>query len=388
MIERLELKDRIREGLARSRAVGLSGLRQCGKSTLAREFAAGEPEATYLDLEDPTDLARLTDPKLALERLRGLVVIDEVQRMPELFPLLRVLLDREPLPARFLLLGSASPELLRGAGESLAGRIEFIEMGGFTLGEVGDGAMRSLWLRGGLPLSWLADGDGDSHHWRAAFLQAFYERDLRLLGVDLPPQTVRRFLTMVAHYHGQKWNASEIARSFGVAHTTINRYLDLLCGALVLRALPAWFENTGKRLVKSPKIYVRDSGLLHTLLGMRTFADLEAHPKLGASWEGFAISQILAAAAADWDAFFWATHAGAELDLMLHQGRRRVGFEIKYTSAPRVSKSMRAALDDLRLEHLYVVHPGEACFPLAESITAIGLAEWLQNQSAFLESLG
>ncbi len=284
MIEREALLASIQAALRRSRCVGLSGPRQCGKSTLARELAASEKVTAFFDLEDPTDLARLSDSKLALAPLRGLVVIDEVQRLPELFPLLRVLLDRRPLPARFLLLGSAAPELLRGASESLAGRIEFLEMGGFHLSEVGKDHQRSLWSRGGFPLSWLAADDADSLRWRTAFLQAFVERDLRLLGVDLPPATVRRFLSMVAHYHGQTWNASEIGRSLGLAHTTINRYLDLTAGALLLRALPPWFGNVGKRLVKAPKVYLKDTGLLHQLLGLRTFEELEGHPKLGASW--------------------------------------------------------------------------------------------------------
>jgi predicted AAA+ superfamily ATPase len=354
--------------------VGLSGPRQCGKSTLARELAEAEGGATYFDLEDPTDLARLSDPKLALASLRGLVVIDEVQRMPELFPVLRVLLDRRPLPARFLLLGSAAPELLRGASESLAGRIEFIEMGGFRLSEVGNDQQRSLWTRGGFPLSWLAADDADSFRWRSAFLQAFVERDLRMLGVDLPPATVRRFLTMVAHYHGQTWNGSEIGRSLSLAHTTIHRYLDLVAGALLVRVLPPWFENMGKRLVKSPKVYVKDSGLLHQLLGLRTFEELEGHPKMGASWEGFALEQTLTGCHEN-EAYYWATHAGAELDLLLVRGRHRVGLEFKYSSAPTTTKSMHIALADLKLEHLWVVYPGTLRYPLSEKITALPLQE-------------
>lgn len=341
---------------------------------MARELAGSEGASAYFDLEDPTSLARLSDPKLALAPLSGLVVIDEVQRMPELFPLLRVLVDRRPLPARFLLLGSAAPELLRGASESLAGRIEFLEMGGFSLSEVGADHQRSLWTRGGFPLSWLAADDADSFRWRAAFLQAFVERDLRLLGVDLPPAAVRRFLTMLAHYHGQTWNASEIGRSLGLAHTTINRYLDLMAGALLVRVLEPWFENMGKRLVKSPKVYVKDSGLLHQLLGLRTYEELEGHPKLGASWEGFALEQTLATFHGG-EAYYWATHAGAELDLLLVRGPRRIGLEFKYSSAPRATKSMRIAREALRLDHLYAVHPGVDKFPLAEGITAVGLAD-------------
>lgn len=374
MIGRQDLLESVNAALSRSRSVGLSGPRQCGKSTLARELVRKKKAAAYFDLEDPTALARLGDPKLALEGLKGLVVVDEVQRMPELFPLLRVLLDREPLPARFLLLGSAAPELLRGASESLAGRIEFLEMGGFGLGEVGVERQRLLWTRGGFPRSFLAANNADSFRWRSAFLQAFAERDLRLLGVDLPPVAVRRFLTMLAHYHGQTWNASEIGRSMGLAHTTINRYLDLLAGALLVRVLQPWFENTGKRLVKSPKVYVRDSGLLHQLLGLRTFEELEGHPKLGASWEGFAVEQTLAAFP-EWESHYWATHAGAELDLLLVRGSRRLGFEFKYSSAPTSSKSMHIAIRDLRLDHLWIVHPGTGEFPLTTDITALPLRE-------------
>lgn len=361
-------------GLKRSRSIGLVGPRQCGKSTLAREIAKREQAAAYFDLEDPSSEARLRDPKLALERLNGLVVIDEVQRRPDLMPLLRVLLDREPLPARFLLLGSASPELIRGTSESLAGRIEFIEMRGFTLDEASLASKNRLWLRGGFPLSYLAASDHDSLKWRTAFIQAFVERDLHLLGIDLPPMAVRRFLTMLAHYHGQTWNASEVGRSLQVAHTTVKRHLDLMSGALLVRQLPPWFENLGKRIVKAPKIYLRDSGLMHALLGLERMEQLESHPKLGVSWEGFALENILA-----WcdgrQAYFWATHGGAEMDLCLMDGPRRVGIEFKYTSSPEVTKSMLVARQDLNLDHLYVVYPGDGVFPLREQVTAAGLAD-------------
>ncbi len=367
----------VQDALRRSRSVGLVGPRQCGKSTLARELAAMDPGSYYFDLEDPAALSRLQDPKLALERLTGLVVIDEVQRMPDLMPLLRVLLDRDPLPARFLLLGSASPQLLRNASESLAGRIEFVEMRGFSLDEVGVERERSLWLRGGFPLSWLAADDGDSLKWRMAFLQAFIERDLNLLGIDLPPVAVRRFLTMLAHYHGQTWSASEIGRSMGMAHTTVKRYLDTMTGALLVRQLSPWFENVGKRLVKAPKVYLRDSGLMHALLGLESFDQLEGHPKLGASWEGFALEQVLAWRG-DQHAYFWGTYGGTELDLCLMGGIRRHGFEFKYTSSPSTSKSMHIALRDLNLDHIYVVHPGTGHYPLAEKITATSLADLRQ----------
>lgn len=360
------------DALRRSRCVGLAGPRQSGKSTLAREIAEIESSSAYFDLEDPSSEARLLDPKLALEPLSGLVVIDEVQRRPDLFPLLRVLLDREPLPAKFLLLGSASPELLRGASESLAGRIEFVEMGGFMLDEVGAGNQRLLWQRGGFPLSYLAAGDRDSMKWRHAFVRSFVERDLRQLGVDLPATAVRRFLTMLAHYHGQTWNGSEVGRSLQLSHTTVKRYLDLMTGAMLVRQIHPWYANIGKRLVKTPKVYLRDSGLLHTLLGLERMADIESHPKLGASWEGFALETLLAWRG-DTDAHFWGTHGGAELDLCWMTGPRRIGVELKYTSSPTVTKSMRVSMADLALDHLYVVYPGLGRYPLAERITAAGL---------------
>ena len=373
-IQRKRLRASILDALRRSRSVGLVGPRQCGKSTLAREIARQEGASDYFDLEDPTSEARLRDPKLALEPLRGLVVIDEVQRRPDLMPLLRVLLDRDPLPAKFLLLGSASPELVRGASESLAGRIEFIEMRGFALDEVGLDRYRRVWHRGGFPLSYLASNDHDSMKWREGFLQAFIERDLRMLGVDLPPTAVRRFLTMLAHYHGQTWNASEVGRSLQMSHTTVRRYLDIMSGALLVRQLQPWFENTSKRLVKSPKVYLRDSGLLHALLGLEHGKQIEGHPKLGASWEGFALETLLS-----WrdtpSPYFWGTHAGAEIDLLWMEAPERIGVEIKYTSAPAVTKSMCIAMDDLQLEHLYVVYPGKDRFPLADRITACGLGD-------------
>ncbi len=371
-MQRTRYIEAVLAALRRSRCVGLVGPRQCGKSTLARAIERDVGAAAFLDLEDPTAEARLRDAKLALEPLTGLVIIDEVQRRPDLMPLLRVLLDRDPLPARFLLLGSASPELIRGASESLAGRIEFIEMRGFLLDEVGAAQQRRLWQRGGFPLSFLAATDTDSMLWRRGLLQAFAERDLRMLGVDLPPAAVRRFLTMLAHYHGQTWNASEVGRSLQMAHTTVKRYLDLLTGALLVRQLQPWFENTGKRLIKSPKVYIRDSGLLHALLGLETMGQMESHPKLGASWEGFALETLLA-----WRdepvPYFWGTHGGAELDLVWMDTPGRIGVEIKYTSTPAVTRSMRVAMQDLQLDHLYVVHPGEGTFPLAENITASGL---------------
>jgi predicted AAA+ superfamily ATPase len=372
-VGRPNLITEVLSALQRSRAVGLVGPRQCGKSTLARQIGGLTAEVEYFDLEDPEAEARLRDAKLTLAPLKGLVIIDEVQRRPDLMPLLRVLLDRDPLPARYLLLGSASPELIRGASESLAGRIEFIEMEGFTLQEVGTESIQKLWLRGGFPLSYLARSDADSFRWRSAFLQAFFERDLRLMGVDLPPLTVLRFITMLAHYHGQTCNGSEIARSMQLAHTTIKRYLDILTGALLVYQLPPWAENIGKRLVKSPKIYIRDSGLLHALLDLPDMRTLQSHPKLGASWEGFAMGQLLSRLEKRY-VHFWSTHGGAELDLCVMRGSRRTGVEFKYSSAPTISKSMRIALEDLRLDHLYIVTPGDKSFALAEDISVLGLS--------------
>ncbi len=333
-----------------------------------------EKNGRFFDLEDPTSLARLRDPKLTLEPLRGLVVIDEIQRNPELMPLLRVLLDRDPLPARFLLIGSASPELIRGTSESLAGRIEFIEMEGFTLDETGLEHAPALWLRGGFPPSYTAKGDFDSLKWRSAYVQSFIERDLQALGVDLPPVAVRRFLTMLAHYHGQTWNGSEMGRSLQLSHTTVKRYLDIATGALLVRPLHPWFENIGKRVVKSPKIYLRDSGLLHALLELETMKQLQGHPKLGASWEGFAMNQVLARQDRG-QPYFWATHAGAELDLCFLSGPQRIGIEFKYSSAPSITKSMRVAIESLKLDRLFVIYPGKEKFALSDRIVAMGLNE-------------
>ena len=378
--QRRALRDLIETALRRSRCVALLGPRQCGKTTLAREIAATHQSAIF-DLEDPDDDARLQNAKLVLARQTGLVVLDEIQRRPDLLPILRVLLDRVPLPARFLTLGSASPELMRGASESLAGRVEFIQMSGFTLDEVGTGTLLPLWMRGGFPLSYLAADDAASAAWRRGFIQTFVERDLRMLGFDLVPVMTRRFLSMLAHLHGQRWNGSDIAASLQFARPTVQRYLDLLTGAYVVRQLPPWHENAGKRIVKSAKVYLRDSGLLHELLGVNSLDTLEAHPKLGASWEGFAIEQILAHND-ERNAYHWRTHGGAELDLMLVMGGRRLGCEFKYSSSPSSTRSMQIALTDLRLDHLYVVCPITAAFPISERITALPLAEAARDWTA------
>jgi predicted AAA+ superfamily ATPase len=307
-----------------------------------------------------------------LEPLRGLVVLDEVQRKPALFELLRVLADRRGTPARFLILGSASPDLVRGVSESLAGRVRFVDMGGFSLAEVGARNGERLWLRGGFPRAFLAPSEERSRAWRGDFIRSFLERDIPQLGISVPAAALRRFWVMVAHYHGQVWNAAEFARSLGSSEPTARRYLDLLAGAFVVRLLSPWHENVSKRQVKAPKVYVRDTGLLHALLGLGSRRDLLGHPKVGASWEGFVIEQILSEADPR-EAYFWATHSGAELDLLLFRKGARLGFEVKFTDAPRVTKSMQVAKSDLRLRRLYVVYPGPRSFRLGEGIEALSL---------------
>jgi len=363
----------IRAALKRSRVVALLGPRQSGKTTLARSFV---PVGTlnYFDLEDPASLARLTEPELALRPLKGLVVIDEIQRRPELFPLLRVLADRQPLPARFLILGSAAPDLLKQSSETLAGRLETIPLEGFRLADLGASAQPRHWLRGGFPLSYTARTESDSLVWRQQFIQTFLERDLPQLGVTIPALALRRFWNMLAHYHGQIWNAAELARALAVNESTVRRYLDLMTGVFMIRQLPPWFENLGKRQVKAPKIYVRDSGLLHALLGISSQRDLEQHPKVGASWEGYAVEEILKALQPD-DAYFWATHNGAEIDLVLFRRGRRIGIECKRSDAPTLTPSMRIAQANLKLDELHVVYPGEKRYPLAKNIEVVPLAE-------------
>ena len=372
MISRQTILVQIRQALRRSRVVALLGPRQSGKTTLARLIVqAGS--ANYFDLEDPASLARLTEPVTALAALRGVVVIDEVQRRPDLFPVLRVLADRVPLPARFLVLGSASPALLRQSSESLAGRLETITLSGFSLAEVGAKALERHWLRGGFPLAFLARSDSDSLLWRRQFIQACLERDLPRLGVGLPAPALLRFWTMLAHYHGQTWKAAEPARSLGVSEPTVRRYLDVLAGLFMVRQLPPWHENLQKRQVKAPKIYLRDTGLLHQLLGLRTGQELVAHPKCGASWEGYAIEETLKLLQPD-EAYFWATHNGAELDLLLFTRGRRLGVEVKRADAPTLTPSMRIALTDLRLDHLTVLYPGTKPYSLADCVSVMPLA--------------
>jgi uncharacterized protein len=373
MIERKTLLARIREGLETRPVTALLGPRQCGKTTLARMLVAPGSQA-YFDLEDPRDLARLSNPQTALNPLKGVVVLDEIHRCPDLMPVLRVLADRRPIQARFLLLGSASPDLMKHASETLAGRVFFVEMGGLSLNEVGAEHMRRLWLRGGFPEAYLAADNRRSAKWREDFIQTFLERDMPQLGFRFPAMTLRRFWTMVAHNHGQTWNGSEIGASLGVSHHATRRYLDALTGSFLLRQLSPWAVNVGKRVVKSPKVYLRDSGILHTLLGIGEGIELDGHPKLGASWEGFVIEQILSWAG-DRDAYFWATQSRAELDLMLIRKGRPWGFEIKYQDAPTLTRSMSIALADLGLERLWVVYPGRRRYPLHDRVECIGFAD-------------
>lgn len=379
MLQRSRHSLAIQRLLGQFPVVAVLGARQVGKTTLARVLLDGaenlDATTTRLDLEDPTDLARLADPKIALASLTGLVVIDEIQRAPELFPLLRVLADRPGPPARFLILGSASPSLLRQSSESLAGRIAFHHLDPFDLDEVGAAAWERLWLRGGFPASFLATSDAASHRWRQELTRTYLERDLSELGIRISSGTIRSFWTMLAHYHGQTWNGAELARAFGVSQHTVKRYLGILCDTFMVRRLPPWFENVGKREVRSPKIYIADSGVLHFLLGIRSHADLAGHPKVGASFEGFAMQQVIRSLDAEAEeCFSWGVHTGGELDLLVSRGTDRLGFEFKRTSSPRLTRSMRSALETLALRRIDVVYPGDEVFPLADTIRAVGIA--------------
>jgi predicted AAA+ superfamily ATPase len=365
---------RLLENVFRAHPIAaLLGPRQCGKTTLARAFAgAATGPCTYFDLEDPVDVRRLSAPKAVLQELTGLVVIDEVQRQPELFPLLRVLVDRPEANARFLVLGSASPFLVKGVSETLAGRVGFVDLGGFSLDEVGIDQQSCLWTRGGFPRSFLAPDEATSFLWRNSFIRTFLERDIPQLGITTPAVTLRRFWTMIAHYHGQIWNAADFGRSLGFSANTARSYLDILSGAFMVRVLTPWFENLKKRQVKAPKIFLRDSGLLHALLNLECRHDVLGHPKLGASWEGFVMEQILTGLGAR-DVYFWATHSGAELDLLVLIGGRRHGFELKYADAPGRSRSMSIAIRDLNLHHLWVVYPGAERYSLDQQLTVLPL---------------
>jgi len=361
--------------LSFSPVVALLGPRQCGKTTLAKQYAnrLTGTQVHHLDCEDPRVISRLGNPMMALESLAGLVIIDEIQRRPDLFPVLRVLVDGDP-SRRFLILGSASRDLLSQGSESLAGRISFVELGGFSIQDVAPPEYRQLWMRGGFPRSYLAKSESASGQWREDFIRTFMERDIPNLGIRVPSSQLRRFWTMLAHYHGQVLNASEIGRSMGIADTTVRHYLDILTGTFLVRQIQPWFYNTKKRLVKRPKIYFRDSGLLHTLMSIRQEQDLVHHPRLGASWEGFALEQVLShLQLREEEVFFWALHSGGELDLLFQAKGKLWGVEFKYADAPTIGRSMRSALQELDLAHLWIIYPGDETYPLDRSITVAGL---------------
>ena len=349
--------------------MALLGPRQCGKTTLARGLVdINSPN--YFDLEDTATLIGLVDPKTALSSLKGIIVIDEVQRRPDLFPILRVLLDRHPLPAKFLILGSASPDLLRQSSESLAGRLEMIEMGGFDLSEVGLKNTARLWLRGGFPRSFLAKNDSDSFAWRKGFVQTFLQRDLRQQGIDMPAVALHRFWAMLAHSHGQIWNAAPFAASLGISEPTIRRYLDILTALFMVRQIQPWYANIKKRQVKAPKIYIRDTGVLNSLLGLKTESEILRHPSCGASWEGYVIEEVTMSVEPD-DVYFWATHNGAEIDLVFSKGGRMYGVECKRSDAPGMTPSLRTALSDLELERIAVVYPGTQRYALHKQVEVV-----------------
>jgi len=368
--------------LAEFPVVALVGARQVGKSTLSRALAAAYPGAShFFDLEDARVDARLASPMLALEKLTGLVILDEVQIRPDLFPALRVLADRPEIPARFLILGSASPELMQRSAESLAGRVAYHELPGLDLGEAGAANLDTHWLRGGFPRSYLANSDAASQRWRQEFIRTYLERDIPALGLRLAPATLRRFWSMLAHYHGQTWNGSELARAFGVTERTVRHYLDILVGTYMVRSLQPWHENLSKRQVKAPKVYLADSGILHSLLDIADPAALHGHPKVGASWEGYALNQVArwlnVNLGLEWrDCYYWKLHSGAELDLFVQTGGQRLGYEFKLGDTPRLTPSMRSAVENLGLDKLHVIHAGRDAFPLDERIEAVPLGRF------------
>lgn len=376
-MQRNQYLNAIDEAFSVNPICAILGPRQCGKSTLANMYASTKQEVHVFDLEDQTDLARLANPKLALAELKGLIIIDEIQKQPDLFPILRVLVDK--FKQQFLILGSASVELIRQSSESLAGRISYIELTPFSAIEIKD--INTLWVRGGFPRSYLAKTNVISNAWRKAYISTFLERDIPNLGINVPTATMRRFWMMLAHVHGNLFNASEIGRSLGYSDTTIKRYLDILVGTFMIRRLNPWFENISKRQVKSPKIYFRDSGILHTLMGINDYQSLNTNPKLGALWEGFALEEVIRYHRVDQDAcYFWATHNNAELDLLIVIDGKKYGFEFKFTDSPKITPSMQIALQDLNLEYLTVITPGMQSFLLSETIKVIGLEAYLQHQ--------
>ena len=375
MIKRPYYLNKIKELLENNPVVALIGHRQVGKTTLANEIAKQFTKVYFFDLEDPKSLARLSDPMLALQSLEGLVIMDEIQHLPDLFKILRVLVDKPQVKQQFLILGSASPVLLKQTSESLAGRIAYLEIDGFSLEEVGIEHLNKLWLRGSFPRSFLSSRDAASIDWRQQFIRTFLERDLPQLGINLPAVTMRRFWMMLAHYHGQTWNASEFSRAFGLSDKIIRHYLDILSSTFVVRQLAPWWENISKRQVKAPKIYIQDTGLLHVLLGLDDIEHLESHPKVGASWEGFAMRVVLNTLhVVPEEVFYWSTYSGAELDLLIIKGTNRVGFEFKRSLSPTMTRSAHSALNDLNLSHLYMIYAGDDIYPLTPKVTALGLS--------------
>jgi len=374
MIPRARYRTLIEKTLRNNPICALLGPRQCGKTTLAREFGASKKQAHFFDLETAAGRARLANPEMTLSSLQGLVVVDEIQRQPDLFTVLRPLADRQASRTRFLVLGSASPELVRGVSESLAGRVGFVDLAGFDLEEVSSSHWRKLWLRGGFPRSYLARGESVSLAWRNDFIRTVLERDLPQLGIRIASETLHRFWTMLAHYHGQIWSGAELARSLAVSEHTVRHYLDILTGTYLLRQLSPWFENIAKRQYRSPKVYVRDSGLLHALLSIGQQTELESHPKYGASWEGFALEQVLCVIGAR-DTYYWGTHAGAELDLFFFRGGKRFGIEFKCNDAPTMTKSLHVAIASLGLERAWIIYPGSERYRIHDKVEALPLTE-------------
>lgn len=384
MVERNRHLSKLKLLLSRNPVVALLGARQVGKTTLAKALSQDWPDPIhFFDLESPIDVARLADAMLALERLQGLVVLDEIQRRPDLFPVLRVLADRQENPARFLLLGSASPDLLRQSSESLAGRVAYYELPGLSSFEVGAAGLDLLWLRGGFPRSLTAADDDESFEWRANFVRTFLERDVPQLGIAIRSATLDRFWSMLSHYHAQIWNGSELARAFGVSHHAVRRYLEALESTFMVRLLRPWAANIKKRQVKAPKVYVRDSGIVHRFLGLATPEALERHPKVGASWEGFVLENLIQGLGfEDRQCYYWRTHTGAEIDLVVNEGVSLRGFEIKRSSAPSMTPSMRNALSDLGLSRIDVIHAGRETYPLTKQVRAIPFSKILDEIKA------
>lgn len=368
MIDRPAYADRLTKALARSPITALLGPRQCGKTTLAR-MLADQQSSTYFDLESQPDLRRLTNPEMTFASLSGLVVIDEIQNQPALFPALKVVVDKPDNKCNFLILGSASPSLIKNVSETLAGRVEFVDMAGFDLTELGADIWQRLWLRGGFPRSYLAQNDADSFAWREGFIRTFLQRDIPQLGINIPAEAIRRFWTMLAHYHGQTWNASRLASALGINDKTVRAYLDILTETYMIRQLQPWHENIRKRQVKAPKIYFTDSGLLHSLLDLQQLHAITGHPQVGASWEGFAAEQLLRTLRPS-QAYYWATYSGAELDMFFILNGRRYGIEFKFNEAPNKTKSMTTAIESLKLDKLLIIHPGQETYPLTDTITA------------------